>query len=194
MWQPPCRPHQMEDGRAIGPLQQINDQRQLAARSGRERTDDVRTRDVGRVRIRLRLRSSEISQRRWYALLSYAGDAVAICPVGARIDAGAHLKGSRKMSSAGVSDLACSHLDRKIGGGAKACAKLQPYTLHELDRRPRENLGEALRKDGSAHRRQGHKTGNSMPDGHSRTRAITRAKRLSCRGKNSGELTPSRCR
>ena len=41
-------------------MQQIDDPRQLAARSGRERlgvfTDDVRTPGVGRVRIRLRLR------------------------------------------------------------------------------------------------------------------------------------------
>jgi hypothetical protein len=55
----------MEDGCAIGSLQQIDDPRQFAARSGREClsafADNVRTRDVGRVALLVAIASSDPS-------------------------------------------------------------------------------------------------------------------------------------
>jgi hypothetical protein len=51
---------QVRDGRAFGPLQQVDHTRELAARSRRECfggfADDVRTAGFGRVRMRLQLR------------------------------------------------------------------------------------------------------------------------------------------
>src|SRR5271157_5049298 len=60
MRQPSCSLCQGWDGRAIGPLQQVDHPRQLAARSGRGRlgvfADGVRSRGIGLVRRPLRLR------------------------------------------------------------------------------------------------------------------------------------------
>jgi hypothetical protein len=64
----------MEDGYAIGSLQQVDDPRQFAARSGREClsafADNVRTRDVGRVRILPRSRRLACRDRLFRSLMT----------------------------------------------------------------------------------------------------------------------------